>query len=1722
MKFNLEQLDLLTKYNLTTNNLQKVEEFKQREILEPCYLMVRDKKVYLTDYKIEIEIGRTNIKKLEIKLKQDPTTIALHTLGIAAGCCTKETASNSPSMILHQTASLSLIRSLPNNCIFESKGTYSADIVMQTKVGDVNIDITGPNLLTKLNKMPKRSRNISINKYRLINPIGDLAMIYKYSIANDGGDMSTIYENVSRLSEIHGLDMFYDLELLNFFSTHKDSLNRSIMDHYHSASNVIKEKIKNDLQDHKAPGEFEVDVTMYSKQIKAKIRPLDISDVFIFNSNYGQTFEEKFVEEDIEYSDSDIEKHVTVINGILDLVEKQTVKNVNFFEKLNEMRIHQRAFESVCKYPIEKMINEMYSSEQINHLLYQYKSSDKVYLMLQRSASRMRRVEIGPNGLLQPRVVKSDLKKGLSPIARYFKVPFTGWSDLVFKGVPIDPDHLYIINRELETKEKRERCIKILSSSRDYHDLRFRAKLSQAILITKRSGKGGKLISSIDKNKHAEFMIKGMILERDSGVVYVSYFERDMLVRTEKWRIPDIENYTVGHMRAASLATCLSKLLGTGAKDNLRYERACLLYFRILSENSWGLSRILKPFRYLTTGYLVKSPMIDDQFDKMIKEIPDDYNKASLWLLADLMQLSNGKGGRTLVFNFTFNMIGWEAFLLNLCPNKTYGQLKHMIDIYNDIVKEVDLYDSNKANVEIIYNDFKHALTTRDLDQFYRNHFKLIDKLAIDTDYRFTFSPASIILIYNELQKINVKYEKAQGMLPHITELMTARSSYDTYSAEKTIALKSIRKLVEVYKTSSTSLLGLKILNKEGIPDLMMWLFDKFQTGGNREISVLTGEFRVLQVISERFFEGCSKYTTNEMLHRPEKEREFAQRIDEALRSITKFLLTADQTRWGPNFNTCTFGFLALAMFKFTTEAYVPAWICLLSEFKVFESPIYLAGEDFKFNSGYTIPGLICRSHMGQGIFHTASSFYHSLVISTTGNWINELLNESNPFLDNPLIFTSMVTSDDVGLTHYVPELDPEKSRAYMMKSTRSTAKELKLWYKNIETTLRIYYSDFQSKLTYFGIKTSSYKNWISDNSIEFNSIFLSDKGIGSNDLKFIYSMIDPGTTGNFINDYYNSINVYYQAANSNCDSRILSIMTLYSYSKFLRQWKISSSDVGFPNETVILMSNSPTYLESNSPELFRTVTPSTLHFRLRGIEDLEMSGLNDYESSVLKYRFSQIHNTRGQTSYRSCLTYCENYNIINFSKYFKSVDALGETFESYLYNANQNHLHHYMILNSVEKPYSKYLIEKESNGGIFDYIYRKVTHMDEATMEQIILGTFGVKPLINSESSDDEIFLHLMRGKNLIDLSYDPYNIKDMTIPQAILYLAEREKDLMLMGGNSSSIVYNDQHRPFKYIRLEIQTPYIESFYQLSTLIEYGMFHYDSNYNSEIDYVAFIEMKDGKLYTKKANSNKSLVYDDRRHFAYRTPRLMDLISSVTSDIYEEDIPYRNELGEIYINYIAEESAESESKDTSLLLDLDEDEERDLFKGMSSILDDLDGWSDIESGSDADDALAIELDLTSKTVNNAFSAKVDLDYSLFMSDYMSSKVILNHMIQDMIDEGVICLSVPRRPKYILREIGKTIGMQTTCKNLDHKLNSLLQQVKSSMRKEDVGQDDEWIRLALAATSNQGIIDDEENIRFKLCLLTISGRVYITSSPSGKVISRIKLNELIKNDHPGIS
>jgi hypothetical protein len=721
-------------------------------------------------------------------------------------------------------------------------------------------------------------------------------------------------------------------------------------------------------------------------------------------------------------------------------------------------------------------------------------------------------------------------------------------------------------------------------------------------------------------NMYAEVHVSGLIFEEDKGVVYVSYFIEDVLYRTEKWRLSDLENQETcsDRMIALSCSVYLQTKSWEKTKNYLP------IAFRVLNENSWGSSKWMKPLRYFSSSFCMGSPMTDKALDKVLKEIrPEDKTRLSFIMMIDLCNAQGFTYSRSMtpIFRFDYKDLGYECFMYDLCPKKTYGRKKHLRDTMLDLLEEVRLHDSNFSQVKEIYSDFERVIRIKERSERYnswKQHLLMIDRLSERTSGRFTFSPASIVSVWPILEKRLKETSGLQGTVPILSDLCTAKASFSPVSNRACMAVEAITEISELYSTASTSRLAIKIIYS--IIELTMRMFDKNQVGGNREISILSSVFRILQAILEQYGRRLAEASGSDILDRPDKFGILAETMTEAYNSELQAILTADQTRWGPNFSTITFGLMYLLTGRYSTEFYMPCLSCLVSEFKVFELPIWIPEIYKQSTHFYSIPGVLARSHMGQGIFHRSSSFYHSLVLDKFRELILlELVNEGLGKED--VMLKVYCTSDDVIMIAY-------------LSSFRGGKVDDRLRIKLV----KIQISRFSSFLKYYGIKTSDYKNILSDDYGEFNSFYFSKDGLGSNDLKFINSLIDPTTSGNFLRDIQGCYNAYDNALNSNCcEETALSVFTM-NYIVRLRQWKMKLSRVGFPDIKDIKRGLPAITKQDFDKTDWINFTTLNRFRRKRRLQDLRIETFNDVVKVEIEANMAAISSSSGISNHKNMI----------------------------------------------------------------------------------------------------------------------------------------------------------------------------------------------------------------------------------------------------------------------------------------------------------------------------------------------------------------------------------------------------------------------------------------------------------------------------------------------------
>jgi len=1473
--------------------------------------------IYLNLNSKSTKIGDSNIdSKIEFGTFESIEEEVHYVLPLALSCLTYKTKSCSPSMMLHQIASLVISRILGQECVFEHESSYSPDIFIPSL--NIYIDITSANTRRKLEKMPKHTKNIAINKYMLLKNIDEIKDIIEYSENNDQHNMQFIYDHVIRQSNKVKREIPYSVKLLNFFQTKVDSKNRSMREHSDILSDIIKSKIvgfeKKDIKTSKKKclSKFLLELSKRCLSYKSSKE----NKVFIFSSKYQERYNDLH---EVLIEPINIIERVTNEGGIIKYSNEgiRIIDDLFSLTKREQVPIPYEFYADALGYASLKIDNNRKRVLSVNNLLDTYTEQRSIMNIINRAEKRLRCSVTGKSSYL---VADSTLYQPThlcTPTYLTDRAERLNLNSLKCSRVNIDPDHLKILT-EMSCLD----LVNILETSRDYQELRFRHRVANTSFIVRKANITFTVNHWFDHSKRARCVIKGEMFDKDKGIMIVSYIDDDKLYRTEKWRLPDIENYSVAHHRLIAMCISIKKL----NLSNYQTNQIIMLYARLLAENSWGNSKFLKPYRYWVNGFIVDSPYLPKQTDKLIKALSECNLKFSWFLMQAFLtkELADLKPNRSPMFSLEWKDIGYECFLLNICPNRTYGHSKHLFDVCKELYDEIKLFENNKEGAYNIIQHFENIIDSNNLYDSYREHLDLIDNYAKQTDIRFTASPASVLMLLSECDKVRFSYRSIQEVCPHISELMTARASYNTSKGDNSTALESIASLVSEFKSSSTSHIAIKLLNTR-VPDLFMWLFDKDQVGGNREISVLTGEFRILQSITERFARTICKHIDFEYLDKEHKIKDLSRDFEFCINNLKPIFLTADQTRWGPNFNTLIFGLTTLMFSDKTTEYYIPTLVNLISQYKGFEVPIEYDNLYENINCNYSLPCIVSESHMGQGIFHTNSSMYHALVIKTILRFKNELFMQSHDVKRTITLYSkAFVTSDDLCIMECVIKPDKEQEKE-ILREVDNVFEYIDYISNEFYNANSIFYEGIQDVLVYFGIKTSDYKNWSSNKSCEFNSIFLSSEGLGSNDLKFLYSLVEPQTTGNFIQDYRNVLDSYYSASNSMCSESSMRSIVYTNYLKFCRHWKLNVEITGLPSINTIKSGLMP-WISTNE---HKTETKSTLKFKLRDVKNEYIKFIdNDISNQICLLRYEDMERTRERENYRSCITYSTATEIINYSEYFARMDAVGESYSSFIRECNNDINHASAILRSDEHQLTSVIIEKESHGNLIEVLNTKKSVSIGDNIYSILSALNGHPKTISRNSSQDKIILHLMRRYHTFEYMNNEFeSLKGLPLSEQIIKLRELDENKLSKGG-SNLYIFNKNRERIKYIQQVQIAPIVNQSVPSDILnLSYNDIDYSLNYSQNTAYVFTIEKTiNGFIYCKRQNGYKTCIYRDMHDFTLFKPNIEDIILYVTDNIYEQEEKYNQDI-DVYLNIkcikkiIKEENKEEEVNIMNFSLD---------------------------------------------------------------------------------------------------------------------------------------------------------------------------------------------------------
>jgi hypothetical protein len=1332
---------------------------------------------------------------------------------LSSSCLIKETSSSSPSMMLHQLVSLLLIDMLPGEFIFEDQlGTKKPDLIHDYSGMRGYVDITTENLeMKKKEYLFQMDYLLIVNKY-FFNPlIREIIWLRKLSSDCDKKDNQILYDLVENQAKKVNARMLYSKKTLDYFTS------SDMIDDDNTMLNECLNMLVNSDKVYMNEDNTNILAELYGQMIEMKGKISQ--EAKLVKNNYcfpmSSAYHELAMDVVAQYNDSfDISTYgaaptLVTSDGALSYANLETaVENNFFFVKRDAVRVHPKSYEKYTSYPVERSKQRMITREELNSALRKYRTLGATMHYLESVAKR--RAGYGS---------QIDVSKDYIHLMAYnnssHEVPESEPELLPF-SLMIDPDHMVLLkSRAIPIK-----IIKFLSVNRDFNEARFKKKVVSAIKIRHKDGTKLHVPHWAMDTMHAELLISGLIFSDEKGVIYVSYFVMDKLYRTELWRLSDLENNE----------TLPERMLGLVLSTVSMYDKyPCYFHFlstcfRLMMENSWGSSRWLKPLRYLSSGVCMGSNLLIQTLKKVKNEMrEEDFNRRSIYLLFNALTHPSKNGDiapdKTLFFSFDFRDLGYECFLYDLCPKRTYGRKRHLKNAMQDMIDEVALYNQNFNSISLLYQDFEDIIeiksSTVRKHRWYE-HLKKINILGSTSGNRFTFSPASIVLLMPRIKQLCNKRNN-QGSVPALSSLMTAKASFCSIKAEPLMACESISNLSKIENTVSTTRLAIRILSRP--VDLIMRMFDKPQVGGNREISILSAPFRVLQSILESYSRQIATASATDILDRENKFQILSESMTECLMSKEKLILTADQTRWGPNFSTVVFGLMLLSTGRFTTEYYIPALSCLLCEFKAFELPIWIPDLFVQCDTLYTIPGVLGRSHMGQGIFHRASSLYHSLVLDTFSDNMMLTMNKLGSSI-NDIVIQKFCTSDDMIMLAYLQSLRsskvPDKERIAQM---------------------RYEMSKLPSFLVFFCIKTSDYKNLLSKSKGEMNSWYFSNEGLGSNDLKFINSLIEPQTSANFLRDMQQPYFSYDSALNSGCSRQVAESIFYCNYLVKMRQWKIKTSMIGLPrSERIKFGLPSITKQDPNNMEWINF--PTSNHFKRRKtlISTQAATTYNTLTSLVSKSTLTSISESVAQSTFRNMIVR-QPRSTMFISPLIEKLNTIGIsriTYDALLHNFNDDfNFIQNLLVNSTQPHMIQVSVKHHKKIQMFGVIKLKASYVELMNPMTYALSVIETSDSLSSGFTNQQFISHVFRKEPKYDHLDLIGKINTDSFEEAYADAQAIIQDFSLSGGSVYETVSVNTEQIIEFDQLVKMPNSLPFNLETSIQIRYGVPEIDLNFDA-------------------------------------------------------------------------------------------------------------------------------------------------------------------------------------------------------------------------------------------------------------------------------------------------
>nr|QTW97784.1 RNA-dependent RNA polymerase [Bunyavirales sp.] len=1744
---------------------------KRKLFRNKCIIRLESGIVKLVSDEI-VNIGHTNCKyDLTIELSCDPSENMSQSLPLACSCLTNRSKSSSPSQILHNTVVISLAKSILNyEMMIERQAKYTPDLLVRHEKGDICIDVTGSSTRLKLSNVSKYYSGILIiiNKYSFITDESPprIQMLAKWSKLVDHCDIDYMYKRANEQSSHFDCSPLNSIKTMKFFKTGIDSLGRTIEDHHNVAMKQLMSRASKVTETNPNTS---LDIKPLIDEISKIIdQPLKCEKYFPYAgyhlNSYPNGVSANFDPKTLYHTIEPNNVSSTILDYKLDVlwenmetgdIDKEGRKQL--FEIIRSISVHEKAYQAAVNYAAMKQANDVESAKYmlfLAHILGGVPQAVRAFFMSR--VSMHTNYYLDSQGVIRMKTRNLDASRKLKPCPAFKGIQFT-MNQLRIGALSIDPDH-----HNLCFKMDCKAAIAHLAMSTLYHNLRFKARIATAILLNHKPDSCMRVSHYDNDLIHAEVKTSGLVLDSDRGVCMVSFFHNNILLRSEKWRLSDIENYSINHHRYVSMVVSLYK---QKIESTTRIEM-CDLYGSLLMENSWGISRFYKVFKYLTYGCVAGSINSATSIKKLLSQIDDSFKaKLSTYIFSSILIRRHKLGliqpGRTLLFGLDFSLMSYELYLVNLCPQNTYGRKKHLTDTMDELIEETKLYESNYSLIKDVHQSFDDLLDSTNLDESYLEYFDKVETISFATGGRFTGTPLCIVLMNQEIENLDYRRLDVISQMPHLSDLLTARASYDPRNHNCSFAANTMSKLALEFNTDSTSLLAINLLNDRALVDLTMRMFDKNQVGGNREISILSNEFRILQIVVESFFKGIGMLTDNEMLNRKERYDDMMKIFEKTTDSDGKLMCSIDQTRWGPNFNTSLFGLMALSMSRFTTEAYLPSLICFMSEFKVFEIPPWLHRLTTNLTSSYSLPGVLGRSHMAQGIFHNTSSVYHSLLTTMFGKMVLDSARSDNPEIDSEgfnLKFDSLITSDDCSMAFSV-HLPLKYKMNKLLKSEFNIILEDLLTAAMESIKSRV--NNYKHIVKFFGIKTSEYKNIISSDFFEFNSLYLSNMGISEPNLKFLYALIEPQTTGNFLQDYSNLLNSYYTSLNCGV-SEVDSILICYAnYLRFCRQWLIRADITGFPSIETMRYGLMPSLLLANTDRNHMNLmrTKSYLRHKSRKVyEDVKAYYSTTLSEAYVDLAIKSIDGSRAQNAHRSCITYYQgNRHILTDSQMYKLFNCYGESFTSFLRNNNGDPTHSLRCYNTeVEVPYfyssENYMTEPKKR---FAKVHLKRTKMSNLCIESLLVSLEPAKNTIRHNDSDDDFMRHMIRDAWIGEI-VDPIIIeqcKGLPLADQVISLTSLVCNLYLNVGTCSRYVFNPTGKSIGYRSVIISPPItqINFDFTLNCYIDTKLPNLKGNVANVKDYCSqIIVASNGSISQKETVGNYQYDNTVRTPYLLGAPTLDDIISTICNRYVTINREYIKPGSKYYLNLLIDTREQDKvDKPVSKKLAIEDmPDDDDDFLGMLggdpyagandnllNLIDCLESNEEreIEASEESDieervnrGAKSIVQSMMSDVVINMsadnplfkmISLEVCQDSVLYTESYGLCRLITNWYLNRLLDLSIL-QSSSRERGYIL-ELIRSGKMKVYCtdKELPHKINQMVRHISARFQIDYANSVQEVKHFLYALASGDPLVDEQNNIMYKTPLLLCSSLYTISTKPQGELKPKNEVMNVILDE-----